>query len=287
MTYSMTGFGKAQFTLEEKSFTVEIKCLNSKQQDVSVRMPSKYKSKELIIRNLLIDGLKRGKIELSVYIDSGSEQRVQSINTAVFKAYAQQITSLTNQDLSPDLTAVILKMPEVFSVEKEELNDEEWLLLEKTIFEAVEQVKEFRKIEGENLQKDLLQRIVNINKGLTTIIERDVIRIQKVKNRLNSSLEEIQEKLVDKNRFEQELIYYLEKLDITEEKVRLKSHTDYFLDTLEQNEEKGKKLGFVSQEIGREINTIGSKANDSEMQQTVVGMKDELEKIKEQLLNIL
>lgn len=287
MTYSMTGFGKAQFTLEEKSFTVEIKCLNSKQQDVSVRMPSKYKSKELIIRNLLIDGLKRGKIELSVYIDSGSEQRVQSINTAVFKAYAQQITSLTNQDLSPDLTAVILKMPEVFSVEKEELNDEEWLLLEKTIFEAVEQVKEFRKIEGENLQKDLLQRIININKGLTTIIERDVIRIQKVKNRLNSSLEEIQEKLVDKNRFEQELIYYLEKLDITEEKVRLKSHTDYFLDTLEQNEEKGKKLGFVSQEIGREINTIGSKANDSEMQQTVVGMKDELEKIKEQLLNIL
>lgn len=287
MTYSMTGFGKAQFTLEGKSFNVEIKCLNSKQQDVSVRMPSKYKSKEIIIRNLLIEGLKRGKIELSVYVDSGSEQRIQSINPAVFKAYTEQITSLTNQELSADLTAVILKMPEVFSVEKEELNEQEWLLLEKTIFEAIEQVKTFRKVEGENLQKDLLQRVSNINTGLTTIIDRDVIRIQKVKDRLNTSIQEIQEKLLDKNRFEQELIYYLEKLDITEEKVRLKSHTDYFLDALNQDEEKGKKLGFVSQEIGREINTIGSKANDSEMQQTVVGMKDELEKIKEQLLNIL
>lgn len=287
MTYSMTGFGKAQFTIDGKSFSVEIKCLNSKQQDVSVRMPSKYKSKELAIRNLLIEGLKRGKIELSIYVDSGSENKAQKINEDIFSAYAAQIKGLTDEGLSPEIVSAILKMPDVFSTEKEEMQESEWEEMEKNILLAIQQVKDFRKTEGANLEKDLVNRIYNINKGLEDIIERDEVRIQKVKNKIKTAVEEIHEKLLDKNRFEQELIYYLEKLDITEEKVRLKSHTDYFLDAMSKSGEKGKKLGFVSQEIGREINTIGSKANDSEMQQTVVGMKDELEKIKEQMLNIL
>jgi uncharacterized protein (TIGR00255 family) len=181
----------------------------------------------------------------------------------------------------------ILKMPDIFSVEKEALQEDEWGLIHSNIEKAINNVNEFRSSEGENLKKDLIFRVENIEGGLKKILDTDAARIQKVKDRIKTAVGEIEEKLVDKNRFEQELIYYLEKLDITEEKVRLKSHTDYFMENIQLEGDKGKKLGFISQEIGREINTIGSKANDSAMQQIVVGMKDELEKIKEQLLNIL
>lgn len=287
MTHSMTGFGKVQFTIKDKSFSIEIKCLNSKQQDISVRMPSMYKSKELELRNALIKGLKRGKIELFIHVSSGSEQKTQSINPVVFKSYSEQLKNIIGEDLTSDVVASILRMPDIFSVEKEEMDEEDWSIIASNVQLAIDQVNEFRSTEGENLKKDLLTRIINIESGLEKIIERDEERIKKIKSRIQNAVADIEEKLVDKNRFEQELIYYLEKLDITEEKVRLKSHTDYFMDTISNEGEKGKKLGFISQEIGREINTIGSKANDSAMQQLVVQMKDELEKVKEQMLNIL
>jgi uncharacterized protein (TIGR00255 family) len=288
MTLSMTGFGKAQFTSKEKSISIEIKCLNSKQQDVFVKLPSVFKSKELEVRNLLIEKLIRGKIEFFLYTDNGSQQSANKINTTLVQTYFDQVKPLLKTDeLTPELLATILRMPDIFSSEKEELDEEEWNKVLVAIKEAIEQVIVFRAKEGDNLKQDLLLRIGNISKGLATIMEKDVARIQKTKDKLAKAVSEIKENLLDKNRFEQELIYYLEKLDITEEKVRLKSHCDYFLESLETAEDKGKKLGFVSQEIGREINTIGSKVNDSEMQKIVVSMKDELEKIKEQLLNIL
>lgn len=287
MTYSMTGFGKAQFTFEDKSYNIEIKCLNSKQQDVTVRMPSKFKSKELALRKLIVDKLTRGKIELSMYYTAAEGTRGQNINPEVFNNYVKQLTDLTGEKPDGALLSGILKMPEVMSVEKEELDEKEWLAVLEGVASAISNVLVFRKTEGENLKTDLDLRISNIEKKLEEVIERDKERTLKIKNKLNLAVEEIHEKLLDKNRFEQELIFYLEKMDITEEKVRLKSHTTYFHDTINLEGEKGKKLAFISQEIGREINTIGSKANDSEMQKMVVGMKDELEKIKEQLLNIL
>lgn len=287
MVHSMTGFGKAEFTIGSNSFSIEIKCLNSKQQDVSIRMPSKYKSKELLIRNLLISNLKRGKVELSIHVDSGAQKSGQKINQVVFKGYKEQLESIMDGRLSDEMLAGILKMPDVFSVEKEALQEDEWSLIHANIEKSIQNVIEFRSAEGGNLEKDLMFRIENIEGGLKEILVSDASRIQKVKDRIKNAVGEIEEKLIDKNRFEQELIYYLEKLDITEEKVRLKSHTDFFRQNIQLEGDKGKKLGFISQEIGREINTIGSKANDSAMQQIVVGMKDELEKIKEQLLNIL
>ncbi len=284
----MTGFGKAQFTSNEKSISIEIKCLNSKQQDVFVKLPSVFKSKELELRNLLIEKLIRGKIEFFLYTDNGSQQSANKINTTLVQSYFDQVKPLLKSDeLTPELLATILRMPDIFSSEKEELDENEWSKVLLAVNQAIEQVIVFRAKEGDNLKQDLLLRIGNISKGLATIVTKDVERIQKTKDKLAKAVSEIKENLLDKNRFEQELIYYLEKMDITEEKVRLKSHCDYFLESLETAEDKGKKLGFVSQEIGREINTIGSKVNDSEMQKIVVSMKDELEKIKEQLLNIL
>ena len=284
----MTGFGKAQFTINEKSISIEIKCLNSKQQDIFVKLPSIYKSKELELRNLLIEKLTRGKIELFFYIESAQQQNGNIINTKVLQSYFEQVKPLLQiKELTPELLATLLRLPDIFSSEKEELDEKEWTKVLEAVHQAIAQVNAFRSQEGSNLKKDLLLRINNIAAGLQTIVVKDGDRIQKTKDKLSKAVSDIQENLLDKNRFEQELIYYLEKLDITEEKVRLKSHCDYFLESLENAEEKGKKLGFVSQEIGREINTIGSKVNDSEMQKIVVSMKDELEKIKEQLLNIL
>ncbi|MFT6715390.1 MAG: hypothetical protein ACJA0Q_000017 [Saprospiraceae bacterium] len=287
MTYSMTGFGKAQFTFEDKSYNIEIKCLNSKQQDVTVRMPSKFKSKELELRKLIIGKLTRGKIEFSMYYSAAEGNKGQKINQTVFKNYVNQLSELTGKDPDGALIAAVLKMPEVMSAEKEEFDENEWLAVLKGLESALIQVLSFRAAEGKNLRADLDLRINNIEQKLEEVIDRDKLRTLKIKEKLNSAVHDIHEKLLDKNRFEQELIYYLEKMDITEEKVRLKSHTTYFHETIELDGEKGKKLAFISQEIGREINTIGSKANDSEMQKMVVEMKDELEKIKEQLLNIL
>jgi len=287
MTYSMTGFGKAQFTFEDKSYNIEIKCLNSKQQDVSVRMPSKFKSKELELRKLIVNRLTRGKIEFSMYYSAAEGNKGQSINSSVFNNYVTQLSELSGTKPDGALLAAILKLPEVMSSEKEEFNEDEWTAVLAGFETAIENVLSFRETEGKNLRTDLDLRINNIEKKLEEVIERDELRTLKIKEKLNSAVQDIHEKLLDKNRFEQELIFYLEKMDITEEKVRLKSHTTYFHETINLEGEKGKKLAFISQEIGREINTIGSKANDSQMQQMVVGMKDELEKIKEQLLNIL
>lgn len=287
MTYSMTGFGKAQFTFEDKSYNVEIKCLNSKQQDVSVRMPSKFKSKELELRKLIIGKLTRGKIEFSMYYTAAEGNKGLTINSSVFTNYVNQLSELTGAQPDGALVAAVLKMPEVMSAEKEEFNEGEWSAVLEGVDVALASVLSFRATEGTNLRTDLDLRIANIEQKLVEVIERDELRTLKIKEKLNSAVQDIHDKLLDKNRFEQELIYYLEKMDITEEKVRLKSHTTYFHETIALEGEKGKKLAFISQEIGREINTIGSKANDSEMQKMVVEMKDELEKIKEQLLNIL
>ncbi|MFT6746932.1 MAG: hypothetical protein ACJAZ2_001277 [Glaciecola sp.] len=287
MTYSMTGFGKAQFTFEDKSYNIEIKCLNSKQQDVTVRMPSMFKSKELELRKLIINKLTRGKIEFSLYFSAAEGNRGQKINPVIFNNYVSQLTEITGVKPDGALTAAILKMPEVMSTEKEDFNEQEWLAVLEGVDSALDNVLSFREAEGKNLHEDLDLRISNIEQKLEEVIDRDKQRTLKIKEKLNSAVQDIHDKLLDKNRFEQELIFYLEKMDITEEKVRLRSHTTYFKETIALDGEKGKKLAFISQEIGREINTIGSKANDSEMQQMVVGMKDELEKIKEQLLNIL
>lgn len=291
MTLSMTGFGKAQVSYGEKSITVEIRCLNSKQQDVFVKLPSLYKSKELEIRNLLIEKLTRGKIELFLFTDSAAGVSTAKINTSLLENYFKQVQPLLGKsEWSPDILSALLRLPEVMSSDREELEEGEWKVLLQAVHQALEQVTIFRTQEGKNLEKDLLFRLDNILKGLENIISLDEQRHQKTREKLWKAVSEIQENLVDKNRFEQELIYYLEKMDITEEKVRLKSHCDYFLECINagaEKGEKGKKLGFVSQEMGREINTIGSKVNDSQMQKIVVGMKDELEKIKEQLLNIL
>jgi uncharacterized protein (TIGR00255 family) len=287
MTYSMTGFGKAQFSFEDKSYNIEIKCLNSKQQDVTVRMPSKFKSKELELRKLIIEKLTRGKIEFSMYYTAAEGSKGQTINSSVFTNYVNQLSELTGSKADGALVAAVLKMPEVMSAEKEEFNEAEWLAVLEGVESALVNVLSFRETEGKNLHADLDLRISNIEQKLEEVIERDELRTLKIKDKLNAAVQDIHDKLLDKNRFEQELIYYLEKMDITEEKVRLKSHTTYFHETITLDGEKGKKLAFISQEIGREINTIGSKANDSEMQKMVVEMKDELEKIKEQLLNIL
>jgi uncharacterized protein (TIGR00255 family) len=222
-----------------------------------------------------------------MYYSGLEENKGQTINPRVFHHYVSQITELTGLDLDGSVVAAALKMPEVMSVEKEELDEEEWSAVWEGVEVALTHVLDFRSTEGANLRRDLDFRIENIEKKLEQVAQRDQLRKEKIKEKLNGAVKEIQEKLLDKNRFEQELIFYLEKMDITEEQVRLKSHTSYFHETISLEGEKGKKLAFISQEIGREINTIGSKANDSEMQKMVVGMKDELEKIKEQLLNIL
>jgi uncharacterized protein (TIGR00255 family) len=285
----MTGFGKATITLPSKSINIEIKSLNSKQQDVSVRMPSMFKSKEIELRNLLISQLIRGKIEFSMYHENLTTKINYKIDEKVVKAYFSQIQEICSVDeISPEILKLILQLPDVAKNEKEEMNEEDWGIIINAINEAVENLISYRATEGKNMEVDLLLRLSNIQHGLANVLELDKERMDRVTGRLKDAVKEIGEELLDKNRFEQELIYYLEKLDINEEKVRLKSNCDYFLQTMETDElSKGKKLGFISQEIGREINTIGSKANDSAIQKEVVMMKDELEKIKEQLLNVL
>ena len=291
MIHSMTGFGKAITEWEGKKITCEVKSLNSKQADISVRLSSTYKSKELYLRSALIKALKRGKIELSIYIENTSEETNFNINKNLALAYLKDIKDLNSAikgDEQRDYLDLILKMPEVVKSAKQEINEDEWKAIEKCFGEALNQLINFRESEGGKLSSELQNRINNISKLLEEVKKGDDNRVEEIKKRINDNLEKyINPKDIDKNRFEQELIYYLEKLDITEEKVRLKTHCDYFLETINAAEGQGKKLGFISQEIGREINTIGSKANSAAIQKLVVQMKDELEKIKEQSLNIL
>lgn len=291
MIKSMTGFGKAEGSVNKKRVSVEIRSVNSKGMDANTRMPGIYREKELDIRNLLSQNLERGKVDFSINVEAseGEGSRSTQINKTVVKNYHAQLKSLA-KDLKQDsdeLLEIIMRLPEVFKAEKEEFSEAEWKQVLKLIEAALKNINSFRDKEGASLEKDLRKRIDLISKLLLEVEKDDKSRIAAVKDKLRKAVEELAAKdKIDNNRFEQELIYYLEKLDITEEKVRLKTHLNYFLKTMQENAP-GKKLGFISQEIGREINTIGSKANDADLQKVVVQMKDELEKVKEQLNNVL
>ena len=285
MIQSMTGYGKSQLQLPTKKITVEIKSLNSKNLDLNTRMPSLYRAKEIEMRRILGKNLLRGKIDFSLFIESTGDETTTVINENIVQNYIAQLQNI-NDSSADDLLAIVMRLPDVLKIEKAELDENEWYSLEEIINEAIAKLKVFREDEGNVLKKDFILRIKAIKENLNGVIDIDEERLQAVRERLQAAIIEIKDS-VDDNRFEQEMIYYLEKLDITEEKVRLTNHLDYFLKELNSDISNGKKLGFISQEIGREINTIGSKANYAPMQKLVVQMKDDLEKIKEQLLNVL
>ncbi len=291
MLVSMTGFGKAVCVLDNKKLTIEVKSLNSKQLDVNSRIPGFYKEKEIVIRNLLGAKLVRGKIDFGIYVELTGGDASSVINTAVVKTYYNQLKGIADElgiVGDTDILGTIMRMPDTLKSEREELDDKEWKEVEKTILSALQEIQLYREQEGVALEKDIVQRIKNIEDLLKQVEPFESERIEHVKARISHNLKELVEgEDYDRNRFEQELIFYLEKYDITEEKVRLAHHCEYFLKTLELKEPVGKKLGFITQEIGREINTMGSKANDKDIQKRVILMKDELEKIKEQLLNVL
>ena len=289
---SMTGYGKAELAFDEKCITVEIKSLNSKQADIYTRLPNIYREKELEIRKLITEKLKRGKIDCSVTVETTSEGQAAVLNRSVIKNYYEQLNEVfSDLDIkeSEPLLSILMRLPETLKPEKEILSEGEWQTLQKTIIQCLEELDNYRTQEGKSLENDIISRISNIDILLTEIEKFEKTRIENIKTRISGNMSEFfEEEKIDKNRFEQEIIYYLEKLDITEEKVRLKNHCEYFKNVVKENGDTGgKKLSFISQEIGREINTIGSKANDFNVQKQVVLMKDELEKIKEQLMNVL
>ena len=286
MILSMTGFGKASLQLSTKKITVEVKSLNSKGLDLNTRMPSVYRENELALRNLLALKLERGKVDFSLYVEVTGEDTSSKINAPIVKAYMAQLkTILPNAD-DTELMKMAIRMPDTMKTEREEIDENEWKQIQTVIDEAIENMLSFRKSEGASLEKEFTLRIENIRNYMNQALVLDPERVNNIKERLQTAIDELKVN-VDTNRFEQELIYYLEKLDITEEKVRLTNHLDYFLQTLNGSEANGRKLGFITQEMGREINTMGSKSNHAEMQKLVVMMKDELEKIKEQVLNVL
>lgn len=283
MIQSMTGYGKSILQLPSKKITIELKSLNSKNLDLNSRVPSKYREKEIQIRRQLAKELVRGKIDISLFIEATGEELTTKINKEIVNHYLTQLKEISDET---NLLSVVMRLPDVLKVEREELDEYEWKDIEITIGEAIIQLKKFRLDEGIVLKDDFLVRIKIIKEHLKNIMDLDEERLIAVRVRLLKAISELEVNM-DENRFEQEIIYYLEKLDITEEKVRLANHLDYFLLELDSGISNGKKLSFISQEIGREINTIGSKANFAPMQKLVVQMKDELEKIKEQLLNVL
>lgn len=285
MIQSMTGYGKEVVQLPSKTITIEIKSLNSKGLDLNTRVPSAYREKELEIRDLLAKSLQRGKVDFSMYIEVTGEATTTQVNETVVKQYIKQLAKVVNGD-PVELLKMAVRMPDALKTEREEIDEAEYKTILKGIDKALEAINKYRADEGLALENDFLVRTKTISKLLEEVMALDPERMNGVKVRLRKAVDELQEK-VDENRFEQELIYYLEKYDITEEKVRLKNHLEYFEESLKSNDSNGKKLGFITQEIGREINTIGSKANYAPMQQVVVQMKDELEKIKEQALNVL
>ncbi len=283
----MTGYGKTVLQLSTKKITIELKSLNSKNLDLNVRIPSYYREKELDIRKMLASDLERGKIDFSIYIENNGGEVSSKVNENTVKEYMRQLRSIVDANENDiELLKMAVRLPDALKTEREELDETEWEQIEMGIKEAVVEINKYRSDEGLVLLNDFMFRITNIEDLLTQVIELDPQRIALVKEKLKKGIDELEVK-VDQNRFEQELIYYIEKLDITEEKVRLKNHLDYFKSALKSEDSNGKKLGFITQEIGREINTIGSKANFANMQKLVVQMKDELEKIKEQGLNVL
>ena len=285
MIQSMTGYGKSTIQLPTKKISIDLKSLNSKNLDLNARMPSMYREKELTIRKFVASNLTRGKIDFSLYMEMTGEETSAQINEGVLKKYMNQLKNIVHAN-DTELLKMAIKMPDALKTEREEIDEKEWQLIDKEIKNTVIKIQKYRKEEGSALEKDFLFRIQNIATLLSQVMDVDPDRIESVRLRLEKSVNELKER-VDENRFEQELIYYIEKYDITEEKVRLENHIDYFTKSLNSKDSNGKKLGFISQEIGREINTIGSKANYAPMQKLVVQMKDELEKIKEQLLNVL
>ena len=286
MIQSMTGFGKASLQLPTKKITVEVKSLNSKGLDLNVRMPSVYRELELGLRTLISTKLERGKIDFAIYVESTAEQTSTKVNVPVVKNYIAQLKEVNPDADETELMKMAVRMPDALKTEREEIDENEWNEIQKVINDALISINQFRKDEGQALENEFRTRITNIRQLMNDAVAYDAERVETVKTRLRTALDELQVN-VDENRFEQELIFYLEKYDITEEKVRLGNHLDYFLETLNGNEANGRKLGFITQEMGREINTMGSKSNHSEMQKLVVMMKDELEKIKEQVLNVL
>ena len=285
MIQSMTGFGKASIQLPNKKVTVEIKSLNSKGLDLNVRMPSAFREMELKLRNQVAQKLERGKVDFSIYVEVTGEETSSKVNVPIVKTYISQLREVVDGD-ETELLKMAVRMPDALKTEREEIDEEDWAQMQNAINEALENIAEFRVSEGNALEKDFTDRIENIRTLLAETVAYEPERIENVKKRLSTAIEELQVN-VDENRFEQELIYYLEKMDVTEEKVRLENHLNYFTETLAGNQANGRKLGFITQEMGREINTMGSKANHAQMQKLVVQMKDELEKIKEQVLNVL
>lgn len=281
----MTGYGKGVVQLPSRKITVEIKSLNSKNLDVHMRMPSSYREKELDLRDIIAGRLKRGKVDFSLYIEITGQETNASVNQAVVKEYMRQLGEIAPGTPS-ELMQMALRLPDTLSSERDEIDEGEYHEILRAVEEALEAIVDYRATEGKALEADFIIRIENITGLLDQVIAIDPERIENVRQRLDRAVTELKEE-VDQNRFEQELMYYLEKYDITEEKVRLKNHLEYFAKTLASDDSNGKKLGFITQEIGREINTIGSKSNFAPMQQLVVQMKDELEKIKEQALNVL
>ena len=285
MIQSMTGYGKTVLQLPTKKITIELKSLNSKNLDINVRIPSYYKEKELDARKKIGKSLVRGKIDFSMYVESNNAEGTSKINKSIVKEYMNQLSDIVDSN-ETELLKMAVKFPEAFKAVREELDPKEWVQIDAAIDETLEKINTYRFDEGKALQNDLELRISNIDALLKEVLVINPQRIAQVKEKLQKAIAEMSLK-IDENRFEQELIYYLEKLDITEEEVRLKNHLAYFIKVLNETVSNGKKIGFVSQEIGREINTIGSKSNFAHMQKLVVQMKDELEKIKEQSLNVL
>ena len=286
MIQSMTGYGKSVIQLPTKKISIEIKSLNSKNLDLNSRMPSIYREKELEIRRAIAKVLHRGKIDFSLYVEITGEETSSKINDVVIKEYIKQLKAVSETGSDAEYLQMAVRLPDAITTQREDIDEGEWKVISETIDETLIKIAAYRTDEGEVLEKDFVIRIDNIKNLLDAVIKIDPERIEGVRARLEKGVAEIKER-VDENRFEQELIYYIEKFDITEEKVRLKNHLDYFISELNSKDSNGKKLGFICQEIGREINTIGSKSNYAPMQKLVVQMKDELEKIKEQMLNVL
>ena len=288
MIHSMTGYGKSVLHLSDKKVTIEIKSLNSKNLDLNVRIPSYYRIKELAVRKELASKLVRGKVDFSIYIEMTADETSTTVNKGVVSEYMQQLRNVVQTGSSNDveLLKMAVRMPDALKTEREELDEDEWAQISANIQKAIKDIIQYRIDEAASLEKDFKLRIENIQSYLEEVKSFDGARITHVKERLKKAIDDLKVQ-TDENRFEQELIYYLEKLDINEEKVRLANHLTYFLQELGTEDSNGKKLGFIVQEIGREVNTIGSKANFAPMQKAVIQMKNELEKIKEQVLNVL
>lgn len=281
----MTGFGRSEDTYEGKKIVVEIKSLNSKGMDLNLRVPIRYKEKEFDIRKILSDAIQRGKVDCYINVETLEDNNDVKINKELVNSYIQELKSISQDGPDFEYLKMAIRFPDALSTKPDELNESEWIFLQQKINEAIEKFTEFRTTEGETLHKELANNINNIGESLQKVIPFEQVRMETVKERYQKTLSEFEN--IDETRFYQELAYYTEKLDISEEKVRLSQHLKYYLEVMENEELCGKKLGFIAQEIGREINTLGSKANHAEIQRLVVMMKDDLEKIKEQTLNIL